>query len=92
MGQFVKMITRQIILVETVMKTNSVNDRSTPQVNHYREQIRVYVTAAGCRPVIPVSTSVWAGVSDRPVYMSGHYGDSVRDGSRILLILWAGTH
>ena len=46
----------------------------------------------GCGPVIPVSTFVWVGVSDRPVYVSGRYGDSVRDGYRILLILWAGTH
>ena len=33
-----------------------------------------------------------AGISDRPVYMSGHYGDSVWDGYRILLLLLAGMH
>ena len=41
--------------------------------------------------LIPVSTFMWAGVSDRPVYVLGHYGDSVWDGYRILLILW-GRH
>ena len=51
-----------------------------------------YVTAAGCGPVILVSTFVWAGVSDRPVYVSGHYSNSVRDGFRILFILGVGTH
>ena len=46
----------------------------------------------GCGPVIPVSTFVQAGISDWPVYASGHYGDSVWDGFRILFILGAGTH
>ena len=45
-----------------------------------------------CGPIIPVSTFVWAGVSDRPVYASGHYGDLVWDGYRILFLLWAGSH
>ena len=50
------------------------------------------VMAAGCGPVIPISTFVWASVSHRPVYMLGHYGDSVRDGFRILFILGVGMH
>ena len=51
-----------------------------------------HVTAAGCGPVIPVSTFVWAGVSHWPVYVSGRYSDSVRVGFRILFILGAGTY
>ena len=50
------------------------------------------VTAAGCGPVIPIFTFVQAGVSDWPVYASGHYSNSVQDGYRILFLLWAGTH
>ena len=51
-----------------------------------------YVTAAGCGPVIPVSNSMWAGVGDWPVNVSGRYGDSVWDGFRILFIIRAGMH
>ena len=47
--------------------------------------------AAGCRPVIPVITFVLAGDIYRPVYALGRYGDSVRDGYRILFIL-GGRH
>ena len=50
----------------------------------------IYVTAVGCGLVIPVSTFVWAGVSDWPGYTSGRYGDSIRDGYRILLLLLGG--
>ena len=49
-----------------------------------------YVMAAGGGPVIPVSTFMWAGVSNWPVYMFGHYGDSVWDGYRILLLIEGG--
>ena len=35
-------------------------------------------------------TFVLAGGVHRPVYASGHYGDSVRDGYRILFILGGG--
>ena len=47
---------------------------------HYQ----IYVTAAGCGPVIPVIIFMLAGDVHRPVYMSGRYGDSVQDGYRIL--------
>ena len=50
----------------------------------------VYVTAAGCRPVIPVITFVLAGDIHRPVYALGRYGNSVWDGYRILFILGGG--
>ena len=40
----------------------------------------IYVMAAGCGPLIPVSTFVLAGVRIRPVYVSGCYSDSVWDG------------
>ena len=41
----------------------------------------------GCGPVIPVITFVLTGDVHWPVYASGHYGDSVWDGYRILFIL-----
>ena len=56
------------------------------------KSFEIYVTAAGCGPVIPVSTFVWARISDWPVYASGRYSDLVWDGYRILLLLWVGTH
>ena len=53
----------------------------------------ISVTAAGCRPVIPVLTFVLTGDVHRSGYASGHYGDSVRDGYRILFYLgWAHTN
>ena len=52
----------------------------------------ICVTAVACGLVIPVSAFVRAGISDRPVYVSGRYGDLVQNGYRILLLLWAGTH
>ena len=45
----------------------------------------------GCGLVIPISTFIWARVSDWLVNMSGHYRDLVRDGFRILILL-VGTH
>ena len=47
----------------------------------------ISVTAVGCGPVIPVITFVLTGDIHRSVYASGHYGDSVRDGYRILFML-----
>ena len=51
------------------------------------------VMAVGCGPVIPVLTFVLSGDIHWSGYTSGHYGDSVRDGYRILFYLgWAHTH
>ena len=50
------------------------------------------VTAVGCGPVGPILTFMLTGDTHRSVYVSGCYGDSVRDGYRILLILGMGTH
>ena len=55
---------------------------------HY---LYIYVTAAGCGPVIPVITFVLTGDVHRPVYALGHYSDLVRDGYRILFTL-GGRH
>ena len=50
----------------------------------------IYVTAAGGRLVIPISTFLWAGVGNWPVYVLGHYGDLVWDGCRILRLIEGG--
>ena len=54
--------------------------------------VMLCVTAVGCGPVIPISTFVQAGVGIRPVYVSGHYGDSVQDGGEYYFYFWVGTH
>ena len=52
-----------------------------------------YVTAAGCRPEIPILTFMLTGDSHWSGYASGRYGNSVRDGYRIPFYLgWARTH
>ena len=52
-----------------------------------RQANKLYVTAVGCGPVIPVLTFVLTGDVHWSVYMLGHYGNSVRDGYRILFYL-----
>ena len=54
---------------------------------HWQVQMLTYVTAAGCGPVIPVLTFVLTGDVHWSGYVSGHYGNSVRDGYRILFYL-----
>ena len=51
-----------------------------------------YVMAAGGRLVKPIVTSMLAGDIHQLVYMPGHYGNSARDGYRILFILGVGMH
>ena len=56
-------------------------------------ELLIYVTAAGCGPVIPVSTFMLAGVSVRPVYVSGRYGNLVWDGDEYYFYFgWARTN
>ena len=51
------------------------------------------VTAAGCGPVISIFIFMLTGDIHWSGYASGHYGDSVRDGYRILFYLGrARTH
>ena len=50
------------------------------------------VTAVGCGPVIPISTFVLARVSTQPVYVSGCYSNSVRDGDEYYFYFWADMH
>ena len=47
----------------------------------------IYYICHGCGLVIPILTFVLTGGVHRSVYASGHYGDSVRDGYRILFYL-----
>ena len=61
---------------------------STHQTGHFD----IYVMAAGCELVIPVSTSVWEGVGDRSGYVLRCYGNLVWDGFRILFVIRAGMH
>ena len=57
-----------------------------------RQANKLYVTAAGCGPVIPILTFVLTGDVHRSVYASGHYGDSVPGWLQNTTLLGMGTH
>ena len=57
-----------------------------------RQANKLYVTAAGCGPVIPILTFVLTGDVHQSVYASGHYGDSVLGWLQNTILLGMGTH
>ena len=57
-----------------------------------RQANKLYVTAAGCGPVIPILTFVLTGDVHRSVYASGRYSDSVLGWLQNTILLGMGTH